>query len=120
MILRGLIQDNTRTRGAERLYLHGTDLKGAVGIAKEGRLWNGSWVTSPEAVDKVTGRMAAFLNPTDYRRFTSLEYSKGEYFALTVAPKSSIVDRGLAKGGAPQFQVYGPNKVTEVYANLNP
>ena len=64
--------------------------------------------------------MAAFLNPSDYQRFTSIAPPRGQFFALTVAPKSSVVDRGFAGGGAPQFQIYGKNKVTEVYPNLNP
>jgi hypothetical protein len=109
-----------RTGGNERLYLHGTDLKGSVGIAGSRRLRDGSWVTLPEAIDPKTGRMAVFLNPSDYQRFTSIDPPKGEYFALTVAPKSSVVNCGFAGGGAPQFQIYGKNTVTEVYVNLNP
>jgi len=110
----------SRTKGTEGLYLHGTDLEHAVGIAASGSLNDGSWVTSPTAIDKKTGQMAIFLNPTDYQRFTTIDPPKGTYFALTVAPNSSIVNRGYALGGAPQYQVYGPNKVIEVYANLNP
>ncbi len=101
------------------LYLHGTDLNSSIGIARDRSLWEGSWVTQPNAVDKITGKMAAFLNPTNYQRFTSITPPKGEYFALTVAPETSIVNRGYAKGGAPQFQVYGHNRVIEVYPNRN-
>ncbi len=108
-----------RTRGREDLYLHGTDLKGALGIEVSGHLYPKSWVTLPEAMDRVTGKMAISLNPADFRRFTSIGYPKGEYFALVVAPKESVMSFGLAGGGAPQFRVYGDHTVTEVFPNVN-
>ena len=109
-----------RTGSRKSLYLHGTDREHAFGIEAEGRLRDKSWVTKPYAVDRETGKMAIFLNPADYQRFTSIDPPKGEWFALVVAPQSSAVPRGLADGGAPQWQIYGQNNAIEVFPNLNP
>jgi hypothetical protein len=101
-------------------YLHGTDKEHGIGIAVSRRLNWGSWVTLPEAVDPVTGKIAIRLNPSQYARFVSLSAPKqGEVFALVVAPKSSVVPYPPTEYGAPQYRVVGKHIVTEVFPNLN-
>ncbi len=109
---------DTRSKGQLGLYLHGTDKTGGTGIAITRQLHQGSWVTLPGVVDSDTGKIAMNLNPIEYQRFTSLP-RPAEVFALVVAPKSSVMDAGFARGGAPQFRVYGSHIVTEVFPNLN-
>jgi len=111
----------SRTRGALGLYLHGTNAEGAAGISITRRLKDWSWVTVPHAIDAMTGKPAIMLNPAQYRAFTGIpSYDKGEFFALIVAPSTSVHWRGLSEGAAPQAQIYGEHEVLPGSPYRNP
>jgi RHS repeat-associated protein len=94
------------------IYLRGQNAKGAAYTRLTRQLDGERWVTKPYAIDKMTGKMAIQLNPSEYRAFVGTPgFGRGEYFALAVAPDEAVKFEGYTAGGAPQWIMHGEHEV---------